>query len=134
MFPKIGLPQNGWFIMENPIRKDNLGVSLFLETLKCWKWEISTYGIHTNLRELTDLLNCSLADLFLTSFPNYSSIPGSTMVHLGLHQGITSVVRLLKKNLKYPRNQVIWLLLNQIPSVIKTETCKHAGKHYMFKF
>lgn len=56
------------------------------------------------------------------------------MVHLGLHQGITSVVRLLKKNLKYPRNQVIWLLLNQIPSVIKTETCKHAGKHYMFKF
>ena len=26
VFPKIGVPQNGWFIMENPIKMDDLGI------------------------------------------------------------------------------------------------------------
>ena len=32
VFPKIGVPQNGWFRMGNPIKMDDLGVPLFLET------------------------------------------------------------------------------------------------------
>ena len=37
MFPKIGIPQNGWFIMENPIKIRMIwGVfPLFLETPIC---------------------------------------------------------------------------------------------------
>ncbi len=32
VFPKIGVPQKGWFLMENPIKMDELGVPLVLET------------------------------------------------------------------------------------------------------
>ena len=45
MFLKIGVPQNGWFIMENLIKMDDFGVPQFLETPKSLKSSGSTFSL-----------------------------------------------------------------------------------------
>jgi len=55
MFPKIVVPQNGWFRMENLIEMDDLGVPLFSETSISSLW---CGAVLINLWHLTCLKPC----------------------------------------------------------------------------
>ena len=73
MFPKIMVPQNGWLIREIPIKIDDLGVPLFLETPIC-----SFYGQkhYTSEKKATNDLLGSFGWLGVTlGSPNLETHP-----------------------------------------------------------
>ncbi len=57
---KIGVPQNGWSIMENPIKMDDLGVTPFLETPKYTRIFQNFVAAHSNEATKVCMSNYSL--------------------------------------------------------------------------
>ena len=47
----MGVPKNGWFLMETPIKMDDWGLPLFKETSMCFPFEnvgVSIHGVPQN--------------------------------------------------------------------------------------
>ena len=116
VFPKIRVPQNGWFIMENPSKMYILGVPLFLET-PIWR------GLFKNSTQMTidwirTLNDDQLYSETLVVYPNFSG--GTTIFldkpsiyfpkHLENLKNVESLVRQALPDVAFGRGCSCWSL------------------------
>ena len=74
VFPKIGVPQNGWCIMENPVKMDDLKVPQFSET-SIWKYDRKK----KSSQEATASLD-SFQLISLSKFTGSKAVPWATFL------------------------------------------------------
>ena len=101
VFPKIGVPQNGWFIIENPIKMDDLGIPLFLETPI---WFPLDSGIFRPWKNLSTVIALSEANV------DALSKNGSTPLLVASREGHTPVCKVWNPlNLESPSSRFFFL-------------------------
>ena len=98
----MGVPQNGWFIMENPIKMDDFGVPLFLETpIWCKKKRGGCFFFGVLLR----------VGLFFWMF----SLEGSTIFLKPWEGSMIQISRQLFQNCCIPPKNLTCARVDQLP-------------------